>query len=145
MVDLKTYTLPDISSLQSNAEQFLRDFPGPQTFLFFGAMGAGKTTFINALCNVLGIDDSSSPTFSIVNEYVTSAGEEVLHFDLYRLKSLREAYDIGFEEYLDRKVRIFIEWPEKCIELISPPYVKVELEIEKGQRKIAAQYIAKES
>lgn len=140
---IKTYIISSIDEIALVAKDFLKDFPGNHTFLFYGEMGVGKTTFINSLCRELGITESSSPTFSIVNEYESSSGEEVLHFDLYRLTSLREALDIGFEDYLDRRCKIFIEWPENAIELIAPPYVEVRLQIEKGHRKIEALMIEK--
>lgn len=142
MSNSKSYLIKSLEEIDEVARQFLVDFEGPHTFLFNGEMGAGKTTFINALCKNLGIENSSSPTFSIVNDYLTPSGEQVFHFDLYRLKNLGEAYDIGFEEYLDSGATIFIEWPEKAQELILPPYVSVSIETQKGHRKIEARYIS---
>lgn len=142
MLASKNYLISGLEEIDDVANQFLKDFPGMQTFLFNGEMGAGKTTFINALCRSLGIENSSSPTFSIVNDYFTPAGIQVYHFDLYRLRNLREAYDIGFEEYLESEAIIFIEWPEKASELIIPPFVEVSIETEKGHRKIEARYIS---
>ncbi|MEZ4800016.1 MAG: tRNA (adenosine(37)-N6)-threonylcarbamoyltransferase complex ATPase subunit type 1 TsaE [Flavobacteriales bacterium] len=142
MLESKNYLINSLEEIDGVADQFLKDFPGLHTFLFNGEMGAGKTTFINALCRSLGIENSSSPTFSIVNDYLTPDGVQVYHFDLYRLRNLREAYDIGFEEYLESDAIIFIEWPEKASELILPPFVEVSIETEKGHRKIEARYIS---
>lgn len=107
------------SSLQSNV------------IAFFGQMGAGKTTFIKALCSSLGVEDTvNSPTFTIVNEYRAAKGFPVYHFDFYRISNIREAYDIGVDEYFCGDGLCLIEWPEK-IEGILPDecfrvYVKVD-------------------
>ena len=108
----------------------LLNFAGTQkVFLFFGEMGAGKTTFIQALCGALGVKDTvSSPTYSIVNEYSITNGS-VYHFDFYRIKSQEEAFDIGFEEYLYSKKYCFIEWPEKIKDLWPPEFVSVKIEV----------------
>ncbi|TKC04952.1 tRNA (adenosine(37)-N6)-threonylcarbamoyltransferase complex ATPase subunit type 1 TsaE [Pedobacter frigoris] len=110
------------------AAQSLLSFAGDNKFFIFeGDMGAGKTTFIKAIAAALGVLDTvSSPTFSIVNEYV--AGEDVIyHFDFYRIKSIQEAYDIGYEEYFYSGHTCFIEWPEKIQELLPESYIKVEI------------------
>lgn len=108
----------------------LLNFAGTQkVFLFFGEMGAGKTTFIKALSRALGVIDAvSSPTYSIVNEYSLTDGS-VYHFDFYRLKSQEEAFDIGFEEYLYSNKYCFIEWPEKIKDLWPPEFVSVKIEV----------------
>ena len=112
------------------AANWLLNFAGTQkVFLFFGEMGAGKTTFIKALSRALGVIDAvSSPTYSIVNEYSLTDGS-VYHFDFYRLKSQEEAFDIGFEEYLYSKKYCFIEWPEKIKDLWPPEFVSVKIEV----------------
>ena len=96
--------------------------------IIIGYMGAGKTTFIKAICEELGVDDVvTSPTFAIVNEYVTEEGESVYHFDFYRIKKLEEAYDIGFENYFDSGNLCLIEWPEMIEPLMPEKYIRVEI------------------
>jgi tRNA threonylcarbamoyladenosine biosynthesis protein TsaE len=96
--------------------------------LFNGEMGVGKTTFIKALCHALGVQEAtSSPTFSLVNEYKTDSGETVYHFDVYRLKNEHEAYDMGMDEYLYSNAWNFIEWAEKIPSLIPEHYSVIDL------------------
>lgn len=100
-----------------------------RVFAFYGKMGAGKTTFIKAICEALGVEDVvTSPTFAIVNEYKTPQGA-IFHFDFYRIKNLREAYDIGCEEYFYSGCPCFIEWPELVEELLPEDIVKVNIEV----------------
>lgn len=95
---------------------------------FYGAMGAGKTTLIKNLCHRMGVtDEVNSPTFAIVNEYVTEKGESVYHFDFYRIKKIEEAYDIGFENYFDSGNLCLIEWPEMIEPLMPEKYLRVEI------------------
>ena len=95
---------------------------------FYGAMGAGKTTLIKNLCHRMGVtDEVNSPTFAIVNEYVTDEGESVYHFDFYRIKRIEEAYDIGFENYFDSGNLCLIEWPEMIEPLMPEKYIRVEI------------------
>ncbi len=109
-----TYTQNEISKI---AEALLKD-AASKTFLFYGEMGVGKTTLIKEMVKQLGVQDSSSsPTFSIVNEYDTPLGT-VYHFDFYRINNIAEAYDIGIEDYLYNGDYIFIEWPEKVKDLL---------------------------
>ena len=96
---------------------------------FYGSMGAGKTTLIKNLCHKMGVtDEVNSPTFAIVNEYVTEEGESVYHFDFYRIKKLEEAYDIGFENYFDSGNLCLIEWPEMIEPLLPEKYIRVEIQ-----------------
>ena len=106
--------------------------------LFNGLMGAGKTTFIKALCKHLGVEDvTSSPTFSLVNEYKTIDGKNIYHFDLYRISSEVEALDMGIEEYLYSGNWCFIEWPEKIPNLLPENVTTVHIrEIETGERAL---------
>ena len=110
------------------AAKRLLDFSGTEKmFVFYGDMGAGKTTFIKALCAQLGVKETvSSPTFSIVNEY-EGDGHRIYHFDFYRIKSIQEAYDIGYEEYFYSGDICLIEWPEKIEELLPEHYIKVRI------------------
>lgn len=97
-------------------------------WLLNGAMGAGKTTFVKALGKVMGVmNNVQSPTFSIVNEYITMEGETIYHFDCYRLKNTAEAYDIGLEEYLDSGYICLIEWPDRIEELLPNSYVEIHI------------------
>ena len=133
-------SIPSPDSLPEAARQFI-DAMGPsRVFAFYGAMGAGKTTFIKALCEALGVTDQvTSPTFAIVNEY--QGRETVYHFDFYRLKSIAEAYDIGYEEYFYSGDYCFTEWTEKIEQLLPLHYVRVEIEEENGIRTLIAKII----
>lgn len=111
-------------------------------FAFYGKMGAGKTTFIKALCETLGVGDVvNSPTFSIVNEYCSdTTGELVYHFDFYRIKKIDEVYDMGYEDYFYSGARCFIEWPELVEELLPDDAVRVEItERPDGSRLVSMQ------
>ena len=115
----------DVEELLGTAKQLLEFSSGEKIFLFEGDMGAGKTTLIKALCAELAVKDmTSSPTYSIVNEYIYPNGK-VFHFDFYRIRSEIEAYDLGFEEYLYSKQYCFIEWPEKIKGLWPESYIQV--------------------
>ena len=119
-----------LSDLKEAAISLLNFSEKNRIFIFEGEMGAGKTTFIKAICAQLGIEDTvSSPTFSIVNEYIARTGNIVYHFDFYRIKNLNEAYDIGYEEYFYSGNICFIEWPEKIEELLPDKYVRVKIEV----------------
>ena len=135
----------DISDTASHtaAAKALLEYAGAQhIFAFEASMGAGKTTFIKAVCRYLEVVDTmSSPTYSIVNEYITRANHKVYHFDLYRLKSSHELLDIGFEEYIASDAYLFIEWPELALPLIDS-YVKVSIEVNKNIRYICAEIIS---
>ena len=96
---------------------------------FYGPMGAGKTTLIKDLCHRMGVtDEVNSPTFAIVNEYVTVDGDSVYHFDFYRIKKLEEAYDIGYENYFYSGHLCLIEWPEMIEPLLPERYLRVEIQ-----------------
>ena len=95
---------------------------------FYGSMGAGKTTLIKNLCHRMGVtDEVNSPTFAIVNEYVTEEGEPVYHFDFYRIKKMEEAYDIGYENYFYSGYLCLIEWPELIEPLLPDTYLRVDI------------------
>jgi len=110
------------------ARRLLAANPGKRIFAFYGGLGAGKTTFIKAVCRELGAtDEALSPTFALINEYRTSAGEPLYHFDFYRINKLEEVYDIGYEEYFYSGHYCFIEWPELIEELLPVESVKVAI------------------
>ncbi len=121
------------------AATLLGEYPEERFFAFFGKMGVGKTTLIKELCARLGVEDVvCSPTFAIVNEYQSGEGEPVYHFDFYRLKSLAEAYDLGYEEYFYSGYYCFTEWTEKVEELLPDHYVRVEITENNGIRTLKA-------
>lgn len=128
----------DLTELDAAAAQLIQHFKDNRVFLFYGNMGAGKTTFVNAICKELGvIDSTSSPTFSIVNEYHSSIGT-IYHFDFYRLKTEEEALDLGYEEYFYSGNYCFVEWPEKIPNLLPTDARKVHIEIlSPSSRKIS--------
>ncbi|MCQ2280868.1 MAG: tRNA (adenosine(37)-N6)-threonylcarbamoyltransferase complex ATPase subunit type 1 TsaE [Bacteroidales bacterium] len=112
------------------AETLLQEFPNDRVFCFYGEMGAGKTTFIKVVCQQLGASDTtSSPTFAIINEYLTQDDESIYHFDFYRIEKLADAYEIGVEDYLYSGNYCFLEWPENIPELIQPEFVKVKITV----------------
>lgn len=110
------------------ARVFLDHIGDSRVIAFYGSMGAGKTTFITALCEALGVRDVvNSPTFTIVNEYRDGAGEPVYHFDFYRINRLSEALDIGLYEYFDSGALCLVEWPEMIEELLPEDMLKVQI------------------
>ena len=111
-------------------------------FAFYGNMGAGKTTFITAICKVLGVEDVvNSPTFTIVNEYRAAKGFPVYHFDFYRINSIREAHEIGIDEYFGGNGLCLIEWPEKIEELLPEDIVSVSIKtMEHNTREVIIEF-----
>ena len=120
----------DLNGINQAAAEFVNQMDGRSVFAFYGQMGAGKTTFIKAVCAELGITETvTSPTFSIVNEYRSdSNGALVYHFDFYRIKELEEVYDMGYEDYFYSGAPCFIEWPELIEELLPEDTVRVTIE-----------------
>lgn len=127
-----------LDSMHEAAKQFVAQMDDSSVFAFYGKMGAGKTTFIKAVCEYLGVEDViNSPTFAIVNEYRAASGELIYHFDFYRIKKLEEVYDMGYEDYFYSGALCFIEWPELVEELLPEDAVKVTIaENEDGTRSI---------
>lgn len=124
----KQFTQISLAQLEEAAKNLLALLESRKVVLFYGHMGAGKTTFINLFCKSLQVvDDTSSPTFSIVNEYHTEADEVVYHFDFYRLKSEMEAYDLGYEDYLYSGNVCLIEWPEKIPSLLPEDAIEFHI------------------
>lgn len=120
-----------LEGIDAAAQEFLSAIGDNRLIAFYAPMGAGKTTFTTALCRVLGVreDAVSSPTFSIVNEYRTSAGESVYHFDFYRISKIAEALDIGFYDYIDSGCLCIMEWPENIEELIPDETLRVSISV----------------
>ncbi|MBL1409686.1 tRNA (adenosine(37)-N6)-threonylcarbamoyltransferase complex ATPase subunit type 1 TsaE [Sphingobacterium faecale] len=117
----------DLTELKRAASEMINAYPQNRVFLFYGAMGTGKTTLINELCQQLGVHDhTSSPTFSIVNEYASDNGP-IFHFDFYRLKNESEAFDFGYEEYFYSGNYCFVEWPEKIPNLLPTDAIEVNI------------------
>ena len=119
-----------LDTIHEAAKQFIAAMEDNTVFAFYGKMGAGKTTFIKAICEELGVNDViNSPTFAIVNEYRSDeTGELIYHFDFYRIKRLAEVYDMGYEDYFYGRGLCFIEWPELVEELLPEDTVKVTIE-----------------
>lgn len=127
---MKTITINSLADLPRAAREFVELMDDSTVFAFYGDMGAGKTTFINALCRELGVseDIATSPSFSIVNEYRSDTTAELIyHFDLYRLDNLDEALDMGIEDYFDSGALCLLEWPERVEELLPDDTVRVKL------------------
>jgi tRNA threonylcarbamoyladenosine biosynthesis protein TsaE len=130
------YRLPDPAQATAVAEQILRDFPNVRVFALHGELGVGKTTLIKGFCAVLGVTDAtSSPSFSLVNEYWTKDHGPVYHFDLYRLRDVRDLEGIGFTEYVDSDAYCFIEWPALAADLLPEGTVHVQID-RQGEERI---------
>jgi tRNA threonylcarbamoyladenosine biosynthesis protein TsaE len=129
--------IKDKRHLHAAARQLLERSGDSRIFAFYGTMGAGKTTIIKAVCETLGaIDIVSSPTFTLVNEYKTSAGESLFHIDFYRIKKQEEVYDFGIEEYLTGDSYCFMEWPELIEEILPEETVKVRITVDENEQRL---------
>ncbi len=122
--------IESLKELGDAARLFLDGIGESRVIAFYGAMGAGKTTFIKALCDVLGVeDDVNSPTFNIINEYRTDNGDAVYHFDFYRIEKVSEAVDIGFDEYVYSGDLCLIEWPQNIEQILPVDTLKVQISV----------------
>lgn len=130
--------IESLDHIEEAARQFVAAMGDRTVFALYGSMGAGKTTFTKAICQVLGVEDSiSSPTFAIVNEYRSASGELIYHFDFYRIRKLEEVYDMGYEDYFYSGALCFVEWPELIEELLPADTVRVDIrENEDGSRSV---------
>lgn len=132
--------IKDIQSISDAAQSFIKQMGDATVFAFNGKMGAGKTTFIKAVCEELGVSDViNSPTFAIVNEYRSETTAELIyHFDFYRINDVNEAYHIGAEDYFNSGALCLIEWPDKITALLPDDTVFVHIEeLEDGARMLS--------
>lgn len=122
-------SIKSLDSIHEAAREFIKNMGTGHVFAFYGKMGAGKTTFIKAVCEELGVDDViTSPTFAIVNDYTSSNDDShIFHFDFYRIKKLEEVYDMGYEDYFYSGSLCFIEWPELIEDILPGDAVKVTI------------------
>jgi len=124
--------IPNLEALDDAAYKFMTEMGDYTVFAFYGEMGAGKTTFINALCRMLGVENdvTNSPSFAIINEYRSDTTAELIyHFDCYRLEKEEEAEDLGAEDYFDSGALCFIEWPERIQDLLPDDTVRVDITV----------------
>jgi len=130
--------IENIKDIRSAAKEFIKVMGDNKVFAFHGSMGAGKTTFIKAVCEELGVIETvSSPTFAIINEYKDGEGRPIFHFDFYRINKLEEVYDFGYEDYFYSGNLCFIEWPELVESILPENTVKISIqEQDDGSRNI---------
>ena len=123
-----TFTIHSLEEYPTAAKWFTTFLQQGNIFAFYGKMGTGKTTFIKSLCEELGVEDTiNSPTFAIVNEYEDREANTIFHFDFYRIKSIAEVYNMGYEEYFYSNAYCFIEWPELVEELLPEEHIRVDI------------------
>ena len=141
-MDKHIIKISDIADYPTAARDFVEHMQGRNIFAFYGKMGVGKTTLIKSICEELGVEDTiNSPTFAIVNEYEDREQKTIYHFDFYRIKSLTEVYNMGYEEYLYSDAVCFMEWPELIEELLPEECTKVYIdEDENGVRTVTIVY-----
>ncbi len=129
---MKTIEIKSLDSIDTAAREFVEMMGDSTVFAFYGEMGAGKTTFINAVAKALGVEDDAtgSPTFAIINEYRSDTTAELIyHFDLYRLENIEEAFDIGVEDYFDSGALCLLEWPERIEDILPDDTVRVTVRV----------------
>ncbi|WP_108821387.1 tRNA (adenosine(37)-N6)-threonylcarbamoyltransferase complex ATPase subunit type 1 TsaE [Dysgonomonas sp. Marseille-P4361] len=134
--------IESLDKIDETAKEFIKGMGDNTVFAFHGEMGAGKTTFIKAICENLGVSDTiNSPTFAIVNEYRSDSAELIYHFDFYRINKIEEAYDFGYEDYFFSGSLCFIEWPEKIESILPHDTVNVTITVlEDGSRDVAVDF-----
>jgi ATPase, YjeE family len=138
---IKRITIKSLADIENAATEFINYISNSDIqsniFAFYAPMGAGKTTFIKALCSVLGVKDVvNSPTFTIVNEYRAAKGFPIYHFDFYRINNVNEALDIGLQEYFSSEGLCLIEWPEKISDILPEDVVKVKITVDSNDNRI---------
>ena len=131
------FILKDISDIDTAAKIFVEKFGNKKIFAFYGEMGAGKTTFIKAVCKSMEVTGTiTSPTFSLVNEYETDNGMTIYHFDFYRIENIEEVYDFGYEDYFYSDKMCFIEWPELVETLLPEDVVEVKISADDNEQRL---------
>ncbi len=126
----------DENQLPLLAKDILKQYPDERIFAFYGEMGSGKTTLIKQICKYLGVvEQTSSPTFSIINEYYTEQGEPIYHFDFYRVEKPVDLIQIGVHDYLESGCYCFLEWPEMVEPVLKGHYVKISIEIKNNETR----------
>ena len=131
------FVLKDISDIDTAAKMFVEKFGNKKIFAFYGEMGAGKTTFIKAVCKSMEVTGTiTSPTFSLVNEYETDNGMTIYHFDFYRIGNIEEVYDFGYEDYFFSDKMCFIEWPELVETLLPEDIVEVKISVDDNEQRL---------
>lgn len=130
--------IKNLEDIDEAAQKFIEETAGHTIIAFYAPMGAGKTTFTTAICRRLGVkeDAVSSPTFAIVNEYKTTSGSSVFHFDFYRIKNVEEAFDIGFYDYVDSGNLCIIEWPENVEDILPEETLKVTIAVMPDESRV---------
>ncbi|MCF6240335.1 MAG: tRNA (adenosine(37)-N6)-threonylcarbamoyltransferase complex ATPase subunit type 1 TsaE [Bacteroidales bacterium] len=149
-MDTQKFVIKSLDDLPKTAENIVRLFniqaqmKEYNCIAFYGEMGAGKTTLIKEICKVLGVKDiTSSPTFALINEYLTQTDERIFHFDFYRINNLEEAYDLGYEDYFYSNNLCMIEWPEKIESLLPEKYIEIKIDVdETNKRLVQISYIS---
>ena len=130
--------IQSIDTIREAAREFIEKMGDHKVFAFYGKMGAGKTTFVKAICEELGVNDIiTSPTFAIVNEY-EAHNASIYHFDFYRIKKIEEVYDMGYEDYFYSGGLCFIEWPELIEDLLPEDAVKVTISVNDNDERIVS-------
>ncbi len=133
-MEIVCQSIDQLPGVAEKVFEFGKDF---RIWYLKGEMGAGKTTFVNALVGHIGTNDQvSSPSYSLVNEYELKSGEKLYHFDFFRINSVTEIFDLGFEEYLDHNTYCLIEWPELIEPYLSDKHLEIYIEVTDGKERI---------
>lgn len=131
------FVVKNLSDLDTVAQKFIEKMDDKNVYAFYGEMGVGKTTFIKAICKALGVKETiTSPTFAIINEYKKRDDKPIFHFDFYRIKSLEEVFDFGYEDYFYSENLCFIEWPELVETLLPNDVTKVQITVGNNEERL---------
>lgn len=133
--------ISNLQEINDAARKFIQEMGNNKVFAFYGSMGAGKTTFIKAICEEMGVTETvSSPTFAIINEYRDKQSRPIFHFDFYRINKLEEAFDFGYEDYFYSGNLCFIEWPELVESILPDNAVKIAIRVTDEGDRIVEQW-----